>query len=118
MLTTWTRPPVVVQQSYHRRATSLVVSLSSETRSRRIPSAMWSVPAEDSVLVHQLHVLQRSRRRRVRLTPADRFLWVWLSQIRTEWRSAVVTVRPESVIAQPWKKAPRHTDRKRASINP
>jgi putative transposase len=50
-------------------------------------------------LRHQLQVLQRSRRRRVHLTQADRLLWVWLSRIWTEWRSAVVIVRPETVIA-------------------
>jgi transposase InsO family protein len=32
------------------------------------------------------------------LTQADRPLWVWLSRIWTEWRSAVIIVRPETVI--------------------
>jgi putative transposase len=50
-------------------------------------------------LRHQLHVLQRSRRPRVRLTQGDRLLWVWLSRIWTEWRSAIVIVRPDTVIA-------------------
>jgi putative transposase len=50
-------------------------------------------------LRHQLQVLQRSRRRRVRLTQADRLLWIWLSRVWTQWRSAVVIVRPETVIA-------------------
>jgi putative transposase len=50
-------------------------------------------------LRHQVQVLQRSRRRRVCLTQADRLLWMWLSRIWTEWRSAVVTFRPETVIA-------------------
>jgi len=31
-------------------------------------------------LRHQIHVLQRSRPRHIRLTPADRWLWVWLSR--------------------------------------
>src|SRR5262249_23446072 len=48
---------------------------------------------------HQLQVLHRSRRRRVRLTPADRLLWIWLSRVWTPWRPAVVIVRPETVIA-------------------
>src|SRR5438105_10602762 len=47
----------------------------------------------------QLHVLQRSGRPRVHLTQADRLLWVWLSRIWTEWRSAIVIVRPDTVIA-------------------
>jgi len=50
-------------------------------------------------LQHQVHVLQRSRRSRVRLTPADRLLWVWLSRVWTGWRSALVIVRPETVVA-------------------
>src|SRR5215831_6581720 len=50
-------------------------------------------------LRHQLQVLHRSRRRRVRLTQADRLLWIWLSRTWTEWRSAIVIVRPETVIA-------------------
>jgi putative transposase len=50
-------------------------------------------------LRHQLHVLQRSRRRRVPLTQADRLLWMCLSRIWTGWRSAIVIVRPETVIA-------------------
>ena len=37
-------------------------------------------------LRHALRVLQRTRRPRVHLTPADRLLWVWLSRVWTEWR--------------------------------
>jgi len=67
-------------------------------------------------LRHQLHVLPRSRRRRVHLTQADRLLWVWLSRIWAEWRSTIVIVRPETVIARhrrafrqfwTWKSRPR-----------
>jgi hypothetical protein len=50
-------------------------------------------------LRHQLHVLQRSRPACVHLTPVDLLLWVWLSRIWTEWRSAIVIVRPDTVIA-------------------
>ena len=50
-------------------------------------------------LRHQVQILQRSRRRRVRLTQADRLLWVWLSRVWKQWRSAVVIVRPQTVIA-------------------
>jgi putative transposase len=57
------------------------------------------LPLEILALRHQVQVLQRSRRRRVCLTHADRLLWVWLSRIWTEWRSALVIVRPETVIA-------------------
>jgi hypothetical protein len=41
-------------------------------------------------LRHQLRVLERSSRSRVRLTAADRLLWVWFSRIWTDWRVALV----------------------------
>ena len=50
-------------------------------------------------LRHQLQVLQRARPRRVRLATADRWLWVWLSRVWTAWRTALVIVKPETVIA-------------------
>jgi putative transposase len=49
-------------------------------------------------LRHQLHVLERSRPRRLRLTRADRLLWVWISRVWKEWRGALVIVTPETVI--------------------
>jgi putative transposase len=33
------------------------------------------------------------------LQTADRLLWVWLSRIWTEWRSSLVIVKPETVVA-------------------
>lgn len=47
--------------------------------------ARAALQLEILALRHQLHVLQRSHRCRVRLTQADRLLWVWLSRalIRT-----------------------------------
>ena len=35
----------------------------------------------------------------MRLTASDRFLWVWLSRLWREWRSALLIVKPETVIA-------------------
>ena len=49
-------------------------------------------------LRHQLNVLQRSAKR-PKLTAADRFFWSRLSRFWTGWRSALVIVRPETVIA-------------------
>jgi transposase InsO family protein len=49
-------------------------------------------------LRHQLNVLQRSVKR-PKLTAADRFFWSRLSRFWTGWRSALVIVRPETVIA-------------------
>jgi putative transposase len=50
-------------------------------------------------LQHQLQVLQRSRPRRLRLAKTDRWFWVVLSRLWTGWRSALVIVKPETVIA-------------------
>jgi len=33
------------------------------------------------------------------LTPWDRLLWVWLSRLWSDWRSALAIVKPETVIA-------------------
>ena len=50
-------------------------------------------------LRHQLDVLARTRSHRVRLTRTDRWLWVALAQWWTGWRTALVIVKPETVIA-------------------
>ena len=50
-------------------------------------------------LRHQLQVLQRTQPRRVRLATTDWWLWTLLSRIWTEWRTALVIVKPETVIA-------------------
>ena len=50
-------------------------------------------------LRHQLAVLQRQTKKRAGLGAADRFLWVILSRLWTRWRSALVIVKPETVIA-------------------
>ena len=53
---------------------------------------------ENLALRHQLGVLQRSVKR-PKLTPPDRLLWAWLCEIWTDWRSALVIVKPHTVIA-------------------
>ena len=49
-------------------------------------------------LRHQLAVLQRQKKH-VSLRAEDRLLWVLLSRIWQQWRSALVVVKPETVIA-------------------
>ena len=49
-------------------------------------------------LRHQLTVLQRSVKR-PRLTGSDRLLWAALSAVWRDWRSALVIVRPATMIA-------------------
>jgi hypothetical protein len=53
---------------------------------------------ENLALRHQLGVLQRSIQRPRLLSP-DRLLWAWLCETWTEWRSALVIVKPQTVIA-------------------
>src|ERR1039457_7607743 len=55
--------------------------------------------AEILALRHQLLVLQRSSRgHRLRLARADRLLWCWLAHFWSAWRSALIIVKPETVI--------------------
>jgi transposase InsO family protein len=52
---------------------------------------------ENLALRHQLSVLRRSVKR-PKLTSADRLLWTWLCEVWSDWRSALVIVKPETVI--------------------
>ena len=72
---------------------SLVLALRGCVRSRA------ALQCEVLALRHQLQVLERSRPPRLRLTRADRLLWVWFSRAWTEWRAALVIVKPDTVIA-------------------
>ncbi len=71
---------------------SLLLTLGGCVRSRA------ALQLEVLALRHQLHVLGRSRRSRLRLSRADRLLWAWLSRVWPEWRAALVIVKPETVI--------------------
>jgi putative transposase len=50
-------------------------------------------------LRHQIGVLRRSAKQRPKLTVVDRVFWAWLSGVWADWRSALVIVKPETVIA-------------------
>jgi putative transposase len=71
----------------------LLLTLRTSARSRA------ALQLEILAARHQLQVLQRNRPRRVRVTTTDRCLWVLLSRIWTRWRTALVIVKPETVIA-------------------
>ena len=72
---------------------SLVHSLRFMVRSRA------ALHLEIIALRHQLAVVHRSRRPRLRFTAADRILWAWLSQIWHGWRSSVDIVKPGTIVA-------------------
>jgi hypothetical protein len=71
----------------------LVGALSSLFRTRA------ALQLENLALRHQIGVLQRSVKKRPKLTAADPIPWAWLCGIWSEWRSALVIVKPETVIA-------------------
>ena len=73
--------------------TTLLATLSSILRSRA------ALEFENLALRHQIGVLRRSSRKRPKLTLVDRLLWVWLSRIWSDWRSALAIVEPETVVA-------------------
>jgi hypothetical protein len=77
--------------------TTLLATLSSIFRARA------ALQLENPALRHQIGVLQRSARKRPKLTCMDRLLWVCLSRLWRDWRSALAIVRPETVIA--WHRA-------------
>src|SRR5262249_36310046 len=54
---------------------------------------------EIRALRHQLQLLQRSRPRRLHLEKAVRWQWAWLSATWTGWRTALVIVKPDTVVA-------------------
>src|ERR1700686_385257 len=72
---------------------SLLLTLRTLARSRAV------LHLEILALRHQLDVLQRTRPPRVRLAKTDRWFWVVLARLWTGWRTALVIVKPETVIA-------------------
>jgi putative transposase len=59
-----------------------------------------AMKAEIIALRHQVLVLQRTKKtKRLMLNPADRWLWVCLSRIWSGWRSALIIVKPETVVS-------------------
>src|SRR5271165_5111514 len=77
--------------------TTLLTTLCSIFRSRA------ALELENLALRHQIGVLQRSVRKRPKLTSGDRLFWICLSHLWRNWRSALAIVKPETVIA--WHRA-------------
>src|SRR6266480_6638823 len=62
-----------------------------------------SLGLENLALRHQIGVLHRSAGKRPKLTSGDRLLWICLSRLWRDWRSALAIVKPETVVA--WHRA-------------
>jgi len=76
---------------------TLLATLSSIFRSRS------ALELENLALRHQIAVLRRTAAKRLKLTSADRLLWICLSRLWRGWHSALTIVKPETVIA--WHRA-------------
>ena len=72
---------------------ALLFSLRDCLRSRAV------LQAGILTLRHHLLIFERSHRgHNLRLRWTDRALWVWLSRLWNDWRSALLMVKPETVI--------------------
>ena len=69
----------------------LVAFISSLSREK------LELAAENLALRQQLAVQQRSGKR-PRMRRSDRIFWVWLSKLWAGWRSALLIVRPDTVV--------------------
>jgi putative transposase len=72
---------------------SIFVGLASTLRTRA------SLQLEILALRHQLVVLHRTNKKRIRLRASDRVLWIVLSQFWPRWRNCLLLVKPDTVIA-------------------
>ena len=79
--------------SFDASLVALLVLLRSVLRLR------MDLQVENLALRHQIGVLQRSLKRRPKLTAMDRLLWASMSRLWRDWRSALVIVKPETVVA-------------------
>jgi putative transposase len=58
-----------------------------------------SLQLEILALRHQLVILQRSNKKRIRLSSSDRILWVFFSRLWPRWRSCLLLIKPATVVA-------------------
>ena len=68
-----------------------------------LSSVRTALQLENLALRHQIGVLQRSARKRPKLTAGDRLLWIYLSPLWRDWRSVLAIVKPVTVVA--WHRA-------------
>src|SRR5215472_16243140 len=104
-------PPTVPLENPERSEPTRIILLSEFSPSmltsllallitlRSILGSRLDLQLEILALRHQIAVLQRSAKKRPRLTATDRLLWVSLSRIWRRWHSTLVLVKPETVVA-------------------
>jgi len=107
---------VFLRSPCHRLLSAILTALFAFFRRRA------ALQLEILALRHQLGVLQRSVKR-PKLTASDRLLWAWLSSAWPDWRSALIIVKPETVIGWHrkgfrlyWKWKSRHGRRGRPCV--
>jgi len=66
---------------------------------RSIFQSRAALDLENLALRHQFGVLRRAAAKRLKLTSAGRLLWICLSRLWHDWRSALAIVKPETVLA-------------------
>jgi hypothetical protein len=54
---------------------------------------------ENVALRHQLGVLRRSAPKRLKMTATDRLVWVLLRRLWSDWKTVLVIVKPQTVVA-------------------
>src|SRR6266481_3653425 len=86
---------LVLRQFLHLALSALHVFAAAASAAFKSRATLY---LENLALRHQLGVLRRSVKR-PELTSADRLLWAWLYEVWNEWRSSLVIVKPETVIA-------------------
>ena len=75
------------------------------------------VALENLALRQQIGIFQRSVRR-PRIRPTDRLFWVCLRKVWKEWKSALVIVRPETVLDWQRKRFKRYWSQLSQNKNP
>jgi putative transposase len=90
---------LMLRRGWIRFCAMMLVVLSLLLTLRTLARSRAALQLEILALRHQLQVLQRTRPRGFRLANPDRWLWVVLSRVWTGWRTALVLVKPETIIA-------------------
>ena len=87
-------PPGVDEQLVALKARAARVS-----RFFQLVPTRATLQLENRALRHQIGALRRSAKKRPKLPAADRVLRVWLCGVWHDWRSALVIVKPGTVMA-------------------